>query len=406
MRVTLVVAGLALFASAGAQDFTQKGYVETLLFGYPQTVPGDSGQVVDESTLYYEASYKVSPSLSLFGAIEAQTDSHEETQRSFHLSWLDRELRRPAFEIHRLSARYARGPISVELGRQLIRWGKADILNPTDRFAPRDFLNVVHSDFLPVTAARATWSNQSDSFDIVAVPIFTPSRTPLLDQRWGLLPLPYPTFNLPSRFPGGTQFGGRWNHIGKSAEYSLSYFDGFNHQPLLGGALFYTPLPSVGVQRYYPKLRSYGGDLAVPFRWVTLKCEAAYFDTPDPTADKYDLYVVQLERQWGEWSLIGGYAGEVVTRATPVPSFDFERGLARSFLARAAVTIDANRSASLEVALRENGQGVWIKGEYTQAIASHLRATAGVAVIEGAKTDFLGQFNRNSFASIGLRYSF
>ena len=37
---------------------------------------------------------------------------------------------------------------TIEVGRQLVRWGKADILNPTDRFAPRDFLNVVHNEYL------------------------------------------------------------------------------------------------------------------------------------------------------------------------------------------------------------------------------------------------------------------
>ncbi len=34
-----------------------------------------------------------------------------------------------------------------------IRWGRADILNPTDRFAPRDFMNVIDPDFLPVLAS-------------------------------------------------------------------------------------------------------------------------------------------------------------------------------------------------------------------------------------------------------------
>ena len=41
-----------------------------------------------------------------------------------------------------------RGPITVVAGKQFIRWGKADILNPTDRFAPRDFMEVVDNEFL------------------------------------------------------------------------------------------------------------------------------------------------------------------------------------------------------------------------------------------------------------------
>ena len=60
----------------------------------------------------------------------------------------------------------------------------------------------------------------------------------------------------------------------------------------------------------YPTLRSYGGDAAIPLPWFTAKVEAAYFTTDTPRTDEYVLYVVQLERQIGEWSLMGGYAGE------------------------------------------------------------------------------------------------
>ena len=48
----------------------------------------------------------------------------------------------------------ARGRFTLDAGKQFIRWGKADIVNPTDRFAPKDFLNVVDAEFLAVTGLR------------------------------------------------------------------------------------------------------------------------------------------------------------------------------------------------------------------------------------------------------------
>ena len=36
-------------------------------------------------------------------------------------------------------------------------------------------------------------------------------------------------------------------------------------------------LPAVAVHRYYPHMRMYGGDAAIPLPYVTLKTEAAYF---------------------------------------------------------------------------------------------------------------------------------
>src|ERR1044072_4756572 len=44
-----------------------------------------------------------------------------------------------------------------------------------------------------------------------------------------------------------------------------------------------------------------GGDVAIPLRWLTLKAEAAHFSSTDSRPDQYALYVLQLERQVGEW---------------------------------------------------------------------------------------------------------
>lgn len=399
---------IALFSAAlcQSQTFTQRGYFETRAYLYPQAAPGDRGHVIAESVLHYEAAWRVTPELRIAGALDAQADTHRETERTLHLSWLDRELQRPALAVRRLSAAWSHGPLTIEVGRQLVRWGKADILNPTDRFAPRDFLNVVHTEYLPVAAARVTYGNQADTIDFVAVPLFTPSRTPLLNQRWGIAPVGIPIVEEASRFPGGTQVGARWNHIAAAAEFSLSVFDGFQHLPLADARLAGALQPVVKLQRFYPKLRTYGADLAIPLPLVTLKTEAAYFDTRYPAATRYLLYVIQLERQTGEWTLVGGYAGQVVTRAAAVPAFDAERGLTRAFLGRASYTIDTNRSAALEAAVRQNGEGASIRLEYSQAWGQHWRATAGFAVIRGSPDDFLGQYRRNSYGNVEIRYSF
>ena len=57
-----------------------------------------------ESVLDYELNYPVTPAFRLSGEVEAQTDTHLQTDRNLHFSWQDRELRRPAFAMRRLSA--------------------------------------------------------------------------------------------------------------------------------------------------------------------------------------------------------------------------------------------------------------------------------------------------------------
>jgi hypothetical protein len=395
---------MVLSAAAFGQSFTQRGFLEADFIGYPQTAPNDSGQEIGEALFRYEAFYKLDSDWQFAGGIDARVDTHEQVDRAWELSWDDRETRRPSFEVRQLNATYSKKKLTVVLGKQFVRWGKADILNPTDRFAPQDYLTVVDTDFLGITAARATYGGQSNTIDLVWQPLFTPSRIPLLDQRWSNVPAGIGIAELSPSFPGGSQFGARWNHIGSVAEYSLSFYDGHNNLPLFN---FEETAPlSVNIQRYYPQMRMYGGDAAVPLKGVTVKAEAAYFTSTTKTEDEYALYVVQLERQAGEWFFIGGYAGQVVTEHRSIFEFAPDRGLTSAFLGRAGYTIDTNRSVALETAIRQNGQGVWAKLEYSQAFGAHWRATAGYTLIRGDESDFLGQYRRNSHAMLALRYSF
>jgi hypothetical protein len=211
---------------------------------------------------------------------------------------------------------------------------------------------------------------------------------------------------LSTQFPGGSQIGARWNHIGAVAEYSLSFYDGFNNLPLFNYQIESASPLTVGLQAFYPQMRMYGGDAAIPFAGVTLKTEAAYFTSTNKQEDEYALFVAQVERQAGEWFFIGGYAGEAITLQRSTLNFAPDRGLARAFLGHAGYTIDTNRSVSLETAIRQNGQGAWAQLEYSQAFGQHWRATAGYSLIRGGASDFLGQYRRNSHALLALRYSF
>ena len=136
-----------------------------------------------------------------------------------------------------------------------------------------------------------------------------------------------------------------------------------------------------------------GGDAAWPLSWFTLKAEAAYFWTTDRYADDYGIYVIQVERQQGEWLFVGGYAGEFVTEDRSLPStpvFAFDRGLANTFLGRASYTIGPLSSLAFEGAIRPDATGGWLEMEYSLAIGQHWRATARGDLLAGSPDDFFG----------------
>jgi hypothetical protein len=173
--------------------------------------------VLGETFLRYEASHKFASWLKLSSVVDARFDSHRQAERELRLDVIDRRFQRPALSLRRLSATLHKRKLTAEIGRQFIRWGKADILNPTDRFAPKDFLSVIDSDFLGVTAARATYESGGHTIDLVWQPFFTPSRAPLINQRWTVLPAEAQGIRIVdrgARYPGGSQYGARYNHIG------------------------------------------------------------------------------------------------------------------------------------------------------------------------------------------------
>ncbi len=399
-----------MFLALLTQDFTQRGFVEDQTLLFPQTNTNDSGLMVNQALLRWEVSYKFAAWLKVAASFDGRADSHGQVARTAEITLDDRTTKRPALALREFNATLHKGKVTAEFGRQIIRWGKTDILTPTDRFAPKDYLSsVVDTDTLGVLAARVTVAGAKDSLDVIWQPWFTPSRTPLFQQRWSGLPADFSGVRIVDEgalYPHREQFGARWNHVTTGYEFSASYFDGLNWLPSFN-ANFHPQTFTAEVQRFYPRMRMYGADAAWQLPWFTLKGEGGYFTSPTKitTTPDYFLYVIQVERQVKEWSLVGGYAGEAAKAGSnSVPQFAPDRGFAKSFVGRAALTIDVNRSLSVETALRAAGS--FVRLEYSQTYGTHWRVTPGAAWIRGEQQDFLGQYQRNSYLSTAVRYSF
>jgi hypothetical protein len=406
--IVLLVAATPIADDAQAQEWSQRGFVEARATGFAEEAPNDPTRAVADLLVREEVFVKPTPWLRLAAGADLRANSHDQVDEHWRVDFTDRGRLRPAVSIRRATATISRGPFTIDVGKQFIRWGKTDIVNPTDRFAPRDFLNVVDTEFLAVSGARAVvQAGEQNTFEVVWVPRLTPSRVPLLNQRWTAVPRDSPQLQIIDAgavFPTSAQTGIRWSRIGSRIEHSLSFFDGFNHLPNVDVRA--ASLPLLEVSTIYPPIRSYGADAAMPLRWFTIKGEVAYVTSSSPAADEYVLYVVQVERQTGEWVLVGGYAGEVVTDRRAALTFAPDRGMTKSVVGRASYTIDPNRSVAFETAIRQNLNGAYGRAEYSQAHGQHWRVTIAGVLIAGEPGDFLGQYHRNSHGSLVLRYSF
>jgi hypothetical protein len=409
MRRAVIASALVLWSSSvGAQTISQRGFVDGRGFWFPQAAPNDATPAIEDVLFREEVFVKPAGWIQFAAGLDLRANSHDQVEDAWRLDFTDRGVRRPRAAIRRLTATFTAGGFTLDIGKQFIRWGRADVLNPTDRFAPRDFLNVIDTEFLPVMGVRPLLQVGKETFEAVWVPRMTPSRLPLFNQRWTVLPTELqaiPIEDSGSDVPKRSEYGVRWNHVGDRVETALSYFDGYNHLPNIESRVRPSPM-AIELSRVYPALRGYGADLAIPTHWVTLKGEAEYFTSPSSTNEEYVLYVVEVERQTGEWVLVGGYAGEVVTTSHAGFSFAPDRGIARSILGRASYTVDPRRTVAIEGAVRQSGAGFYVKGEYSEAFGQHWRLTLTGVGIAGDENDFLGEFHRDSHGSVALRFSF
>ncbi len=142
------------------------------------------------------------------------------------------------------------GSFDFRLGKQIIVWGKADGINPTDNITPWDF-----SDFLDtederigIVALKANNYIGNWSFEGILVPAFTPSILPSEKSRWfpafpKEIPNPmYPTAgspilkasyeflnpNLPDEGLKSAQFAGKIASTISGWDFSVSYYSGRN----------------------------------------------------------------------------------------------------------------------------------------------------------------------------------
>lgn len=156
---------------------------------------------------------------------------------------------------------------SVRVGRQIIAWGRADRINPTDYFSPRDFTLLVPEDEDQRTGINALQGQYhfTDAITFaVVVAKFEEHRIPT-----GQLP---PTLMLEAE-PNDVEYAVKIDHTGEQFDWSLSYFDGYDR------FLRFVPelqAPSPSLRGYYPVAKSIGLDFATAFSSWTARGEISH----------------------------------------------------------------------------------------------------------------------------------
>ncbi len=154
--------------------------------------------------------------------------------------------------------------LDVRIGIQKFAWGTLDQFNPTDNLNPWDLRHPYTTDTLErkigIPAVRALFGSSFDSVLVEAIwmPFYVPFRMPDPGDRWypplfdAVTSYPTPDFGLPFDLPPidivqtntepdlpprtfeNSDFGIRLSRTIGSTDVSVSYFYGFDRQPVFG----------------------------------------------------------------------------------------------------------------------------------------------------------------------------
>jgi hypothetical protein len=166
-----------------------------------------------------------------------------------------------------------RGDLDFRIGQQRVRWGKADVVNPTDYFTPTDFrapLPLEEDRYLSIAALRADWRVDDErTVSLVIQPGFVRSELPRTPPVAGVR-----VVEDRPRGEENPQVGVRFLHTGASVDWSVSAFSGYSNLPAASATL---DASTGGLHwlQHHPRVLGVGADVAAALGPWNLRAEAS-----------------------------------------------------------------------------------------------------------------------------------
>lgn len=182
----------------------------------------------------------------------------------------------------------------LRVGKQIIRWGKSDEVNPTDIFTPEDFSEFMNETErakrkIPVLAAKSNIYYKDFTLESIWIPFFVKSRIDVTDGDWH--PYVFHAYRAqglrildddgPDKDINNGNFAFKLKYQGESFDSSISYS---NHIAQLPALVVNAANGTVSPQ--YPRQHTFGGDFETVVGKFGLRGELAY--TTDTAFLSYD----------------------------------------------------------------------------------------------------------------------
>lgn len=306
----------------------------------------------------------------------------------------------------------------LRIGRQIVAWGRADGINPTDNLTPRDYSVLLPFDedqrFGTTGAKLDIYLPHQLTLTAFTTPFFEPSVFPLpanaalLDKR-------------PARTPSDSAGALKLSSTGADFDWSVSYYHGRNLLPTV------LPNPSQFELRYEHS-NVFGADAARNFGRFGFRTEMAYsrpdaVGNPDPNAGKSRLFWVGgvdrtlLDNLNINLQVFAHWMPRYHDPAMITPEWVREAALENTIIAGQESRFSSgstfrisnkwlNDTLQAEIFAAANFKhgDRFLRPLVTYAFNDHLKGTLGGEVYRGGQNTPYGLFKSNSGAFLELRY--
>jgi hypothetical protein len=324
------------------------------------------------------------------------------------------------------------GPLDVRAGRQIIAWGRADGVNPTDNLSGQDLTLLAPDDAdrrLGTTAIRVSYYLGDLALTGVWLPEFRGHAF--------ALPAPPPgvSFVRDDRRWPADQWALRVEQTGRAVDWSVSYFHGRDLAPDLG----VDPAANVEtvagdrtsrIRLAHHRVRVVGADMTANLGRFGVRAEGAYVGTEDGrgidpfTKNPFVFIVAGVDRTWGGLLNLNAqylFRYTLDDPAMPVAGSDVVSVVAAQQAILNSQTRPAQHGASLRVAykwLRETLEGelagaayagpsgLTLRPRLAYALTDDWKALVGAEILRGETASLFGLLRPNSTGYAELRWSF
>jgi len=320
--------------------------------------------------------------------------------------------------------------LTIRAGRQIMTWGKADELNPTDILNPQDMSNILEDKIIRKKGLFALKSNiVIKDYEIEAIwkPEFQSFDLPQ-NSRWSFFSMPYYPTSPPKEIrPGNgfddTEWGVALSKTYSMFDFTLNWFDGWDNIPT---SIYVVNRSQITLHQKYHRTKMIGGSFAGSINSIGFWGEGAYFITKDSEGIDPDIKNPYVQLVIGsDYTFFGGakvnvqYIQEFVTK---IDSDNEQKAEDKIFSKLGGIGLPIHQAVSIRVEVpfgfaASNSielfsiydmeePGAMVGPKFKMAVDDNLKIETGLVLYDGDYGSVFGKLDQNNNIYLKCIYSF